>query len=78
MTMQTFCSFSYWNELWMEIIFLTLIAYIIEGALGLPVFATGAGFAYLMGPTAGYIYGMLLAAIVLVSYQKKVFQKLIL
>jgi len=53
--------------------FLTLIAYIIEGALGLPVFATGAGLAYLMGPTAGYIYGMLLAAIVIGFLSEKGF-----
>lgn len=40
----------------------TLAAYIVAGALGLPVFASGAGLAYLMGPTAGYLLGYLAAA----------------
>ena len=64
MTMQTFVVFLIGMSYGWKLSFLTLIAYIIEGAIGLPVFATGAGLAYLMGPTAGYIYGMLLAAIV--------------
>ncbi len=42
----------------------TLAAYLFEGALGLPVFAGGAaGLAVLVGPTAGYLFGFLLAAI---------------
>ena len=41
----------------------TIAAYLLEGALGLPVFAGGAaGVAVLMGPTAGYLFGFLLAA----------------
>ncbi len=40
-------------------------AYLIEGALGLPVFAGGAGgFAHLIGPTGGYLVGFLFAAAV--------------
>ena len=43
---------------------ITVAAYLFEGALGLPVFAGGAaGAAGLMGPTAGYLFGFLLAAI---------------
>lgn len=38
------------------------LAYIAEGAAGLPVFATGAGPAVLIGPTAGYLVGMVAAA----------------
>jgi biotin transport system substrate-specific component len=41
---------------------LTILAYLAEGALGLPVFASGAGLAYMMGPTGGYLVGFLLAA----------------
>lgn len=41
----------------------TLIAYLIEGAAGLPVFASGAGLAYMAGPTGGYLFGFLLAAV---------------
>ena len=41
----------------------TLLAYLAEGAAGLPVFASGAGLAYMAGPTGGYLLGFLLAAI---------------
>ncbi|MBL8596584.1 MAG: biotin transporter BioY [Devosia sp.] len=33
----------------------TVIAYLLEGAAGLPVFATGGGMAYLAGPTGGFL-----------------------
>ncbi|MET3926380.1 biotin transporter BioY [Devosia sp. 2618] len=43
----------------------TVALYLLEGALGLPVFATGGGLAYLVGPTGGFLLGFLvLAAIV--------------
>jgi biotin transport system substrate-specific component len=43
----------------------TVALYLVEGALGLPVFATGGGLAYLAGPTGGFLIGFLaLAAIV--------------
>ena len=35
----------------------TLIAYLAEGAMGLPVFANGMNGAALVGPTAGFLYG---------------------
>lgn len=41
----------------------TLLAYLAEGAAGLPVFASGAGLAYLAGPTGGYLAGFVLAAV---------------
>ena len=42
-----------------------LVAYLAEGASGLPVFAGGAlGVAPLMGPTAGYLFGFVPAAFV--------------
>ena len=41
----------------------TLLAYLLEGAAGLPVFQGGAGLAYMAGPTAGYLLGFLLAAV---------------
>jgi len=40
----------------------TLLAYLAEGALGLPVFQGGAGLAYMAGPSGGYLLGFLLAA----------------
>jgi len=41
----------------------TVLAYLAQGAVGLPVFAAGGGLAYLMGPTAGYLIGFLAAAV---------------
>jgi biotin transport system substrate-specific component len=42
----------------------TLLLYLAEGLAGLPVFAgAGAGPAYMMGPTGGYLAGFLIAAI---------------
>ena len=41
----------------------TVIAYLAEGAIGLPVFAGPVGgLTPLVGPTAGYLYGFVLAA----------------
>lgn len=38
---------------------LAVLAYIIEGVAGLPVFALGAGPAVLLGPTGGYLFGFI-------------------
>jgi biotin transport system substrate-specific component len=43
----------------------TLGSYLVLGAVGLPVFASGAGIAYMAGPTGGYLIGFLAAAVVL-------------
>jgi len=44
----------------------SVLLYIVEGAVGLPVFAGGAaGVARLAGPTGGYLAGFVLAALVL-------------
>ena len=44
----------------------SVLLYIVEGAVGLPVFAGGAfGVARLVGPTGGYLAGFVLAALVL-------------
>jgi biotin transport system substrate-specific component len=43
---------------------LAVLAYLAEGAAGLPVFAAGGGLAYLAGPTGGYLAGFLAAAFV--------------
>lgn len=42
---------------------ITILAYLAEGAIGLPVFAFGTfGFATLVGPTGGYLFGFVIAA----------------
>ena len=65
MTMQTFVVLIIAMAYGWKLSFLTLVAYLIEGALGLPVFAKGGGLLYLTGPTAGYLYGMAVAATVI-------------
>jgi len=42
----------------------TILLYLFEGAIGLPVFASGAGLAYLAGPTAGYLLGFLIGGVI--------------
>ncbi|MBL6989846.1 MAG: biotin transporter BioY [Bacteriovoracaceae bacterium] len=45
---------------------ITTIFYVVQGAFGLPFFAKGAsGFAVLLGPTGGYLLGMIIAATVM-------------
>ncbi|MEQ1768782.1 MAG: biotin transporter BioY [Devosia sp.] len=43
----------------------TVVAYLVEGAVGLPVFATGGGLAYLVGPTGGFLIGFVLMAYII-------------
>ena len=67
MTMQTFVIFLIGMTYSVRLSFATVAFYLFQGAIGLPVFAAGGGIAYLVGPTAGYLYGMLFASIV-ISY----------
>ena len=39
----------------------TVVAYLVEGAFGLPVFQSGGGLASFTGPTAGYLVGFVIA-----------------
>jgi biotin transporter BioY len=43
---------------------MAMIAYLIEGASGLPFFAGGAGLAHLLGPTGGYLIAFPAAAFI--------------
>lgn len=43
----------------------TIIAYLLEGAFGLPVFASGGGLAYFMGPTTGFLLGYIPMALII-------------
>ena len=38
---------------------LSVIAYLLLGAIGLPIFTTGGGFAAMLGPTGGFLIGMI-------------------
>ena len=44
---------------------MTLGSYLVIGAIGVPVFASGAGIAYMFGPTGGYLAGFFVAAVLL-------------
>ncbi len=41
----------------------TVLAYLAEGAMGFPVFSSGAGLAFMVGPTGGYLLGFLASAL---------------
>ena len=75
MTMQTFVVFIIGMSYGWRLAFSTLIVYLIEGALGLPVFAKGGGLLYLIGPTAGYLYGMTVAAGVMGFFAERGYAK---
>ncbi len=63
MTMQTFVVVLIGITLGWKLGLATVIAYIFEGAIGLPVFAgtpeKGIGISYMVGPTGGYLVGFL-------------------
>lgn len=43
----------------------TILGYLALGATGAPVFASGAGIAYMLGTTGGYLAGFFVAAVVM-------------
>ncbi|MDE0992704.1 MAG: biotin transporter BioY [Rhodospirillales bacterium] len=67
MTMQTFVILGLSMALGWRLAGATLALYLLEGTLGLPVFAgspeKGIGLAYMMGSTGGYLLGFLVAAV---------------
>ena len=64
MTMQTFVVLVLGMVYGSRLGVATLGLYLAEGAVGLPVFATGSGVSYLIGPTGGYLAGFVLAVFV--------------
>lgn len=68
MTMQTLAVIVIGMTLGSRLGFIVVAAYVLEGLMGLPVFANtparGTGLAYLMGPTGGYLVGFMVAAYV--------------
>jgi len=63
MTMQTFVVLVLGMAYGWRLAGATVLLYLAQGAIGLPVFAAGGGIAYLAGPTGGYLVGFLLAAV---------------
>jgi biotin transport system substrate-specific component len=68
MTMQTFVVLTLGIAYGWRLAGATLLLYLAEGAIGLPVFAgswgEGGGVRHLVGPTAGYLVGFVVAAAV--------------
>ena len=61
-TMQTFAVLLLGMSLGYKLATITVIVYLIEGMLGMPVFAKGGGIIYLTGPTSGYLFGFIFAS----------------
>ena len=61
-TMQTFVVLFLGMVLGHKLAAATVVLYLIEGSIGLPVFAKGGGVAHLIGPTGGYLIGFILTA----------------
>ena len=62
MTLQTFAVLLIGAGCGAGLAVLIVIAYLAAGAIGLPVFASGAGLAYMAGPTGGFLAGFVVAA----------------
>ena len=62
MTMQTFVVMFLGMALGFKLAVATIMLYLFEGLIGIPVFAAGAGWTYFTGPTTGYLIGFIFAA----------------
>lgn len=47
-----------------RVAFFSVLTYLFLGAVGLPIFTGGGGLAYFVGPTGGYLIGLLPAALI--------------
>jgi len=63
-TMQTFAVLFLGMAFGYKIATATVILYLVQGAIGLPVFAKGGGIIYFQGPTSGYLFGFVIGAFV--------------
>lgn len=74
MTLQTFVV--YFIAASMGIVgFYSTLSYVFLGLIGLPIFAAGGGFAYIMSPTFGFLYGMILASMFIAKFSANLFNK---
>ena len=62
MTMQTFVVMFLGMAFGYRLAVATILLYLFEGLIGIPVFAAGAGWVYFTGPTTGYLIGFIFAA----------------
>ena len=84
MTMQTFVVVLIGITLGWKLGLATILAYLFEGAIGLPVFAgtpeKGIGISYMVGPTGGYLLGFISSVFIagFVNLNKNLFVKFLL
>ena len=84
MTMQTFMVIFIGIAFGWKLGLLTVAIYLVEGAIGLPVFAgtpeKGIGIAYMVGTTGGYLFGFLVAVFFagFVNLEKNMFRNFFL
>ena len=77
MTLQTFVVYFIAASMGM-VGFYSTISYVALGLMGLPIFAAGGGIAYIMSPTFGFLYGMILASFLIAYLSKNLFNKKII
>ena len=77
MTFQTFVVYFIAASMGM-IGFYSTLSYVILGLMGLPIFAAGGGIGYVMSPTFGFLYGMVLASLAIAYFSKDLFNKKII
>ncbi len=59
-----------------KLAFLTVLAYIILGLAGLPVFAKGGGLGYILQPTFGFVISFIFSAFLLsLIYKSRIFKR---
>ena len=84
MTMQTFVVVLIGITLGWKLGLITILTYLFEGAIGLPVFAgtpeKGVGIIYMTGPTGGYLFGFIFSVFIagFVNLNKNIFIKFLL
>ena len=83
-TMQTLVLLVFAMSVGWKISVATFLLYLFEGSVGLPFFANPpyGGFAYVLGPSGGYLFGMLIAAFTVgylaeLNYDKKYLKSLL-
>ena len=74
MTFQTFVVYFIAASMGM-IGFYSTLSYVILGLMGLPIFAAGGGIGYVMSPTFGFLYGMVLTSLFIAYFSKGLFEK---
>ena len=77
MTFQTFVVYFIAASMGM-IGFYSTLSYVILGLMGLPIFAAGGGLGYVISPTFGFLYGMVLTSLFIAYFSKALFEKKII